>query len=169
MQLKNRTWEGKWYSKYYYPRTYTPNRYKPNKSNYTSYSNSWYTPDQLNNDFNTLANKFINPFQNVAPNTTYTSPRIPFRNETSNVWDILKYYRKVYEARIKAYSDKLVNPDTGNKTKSSKWWKTYDWQYKYWEGFRNRGYVNPARLTFPRHKQPAYSTKVLANMPGASG
>lgn len=166
MQLKNRLWEGKWYSKYYTPRKNTPRSSTPNYNNW--YSSSSYWQPELDRDFNKWADKLINPFQNVAPNTTYTSPRRPYRNETSNVWDILKYYRKVYEARVKALSDKLVGEWKKPKQGSS-WSKTYDWQYKYWEWFRNRGYVNPAKLTFPRHKQPAYSTKVLANMPGASG
>ena len=188
LQLKEKIWDWTWstwtwykYTKYPYKKyPYKKYNYKYPNNWYSNYPNNWYSSypsnwswsgngDWVDSAFFKWANKLLDPFNNVAPDYTYTSPRRPLRTEQSNLWDTFKFYLKVYEDHVKAYTDKLVKPrDEWKKSKGS-WGKTYDWQYKYWEGFRNRGYVNPARLVFPRHKQPAYSTKVLANMPGASG
>ena len=169
LQLKDKLWD--WTSWTWYK--YKKNPYKKYKYNYPNY-NYWTGAGDWNGDwvdkaFYKWANKLLDPFNNVSPDRTYTSPRRPMRTEMTNVDDDFKFYLKVYEDHVKAYSDKLVGEWTNKNKGNQNGRKTYDWQYKYGEWIRNRGYINPARLTFPRHKQPAYSTKVLSNLPGASG
>lgn len=146
-------WKG-WYS-------YKKNKYKP-----YNYSGSWLGNNNIPEaeKFVPAATKYLNWWE-PEPGKNY----ITKNPRTYQPWQTLDYYRKVYEAHVKALSDKLVKPRDEWKKGKGNGYQTYDWQYKYWEWFRNRGYVNPAKLVFPRHKQPAYSTKVLANMPGASG
>lgn len=156
------------WSDYWYWYGKGKNKYKNNYPNYSNYSN--YNPQnqQVHDDFVKQTSPFVNPFSDqYIPRENGYKLWTPKGYKTTQ-WP-LDYYRKVYEAHIKAYTDKLVKPRDDWKKNKGSWYQNYDWQYKYWEWFRNRGYVNPARLVFPRHKQPAYSTKVLANMPGASG
>ena len=152
------------------------NTYTRSWSRYSKYPKyrSWYTSNyatpnqQVDNDFKNAVSNLPNPLKTWTP---YVSRNTPIRYRWTNniAGKPLDFYIKVYETHIKALSDKLVGPGPDERKGNNNGRKPYEWTYKTETALRNRWYINPARLTFPRHKQPAYSTKVLANMPGASG